>query len=228
MQSSFKLIKYRDYIKQALKRSLPKRDEQITSLWDTMERALYLDTERIEELVLLILADSLPLTDDVRKAIESLSIGWGLTKAANKLLFDLPALDNQPGLHNQTTQANALLAADALHTYAHEYLIRHCPASHCNLFIQELSKITGHQGVLGHRSQNDLQQSTQDSIQMIKNILIRDIKDSSITDEVLEHIIQLIFDVFENPESSAYEELSEIISRFSLEETALAEVIESL
>ncbi len=166
-------IKRRE-IDQGLKSCLPKVEKEVPSLWKSMNYSLFSKGKRIRPVLMYAVYDSLHHPQSP-SADGRISARWNPTKKEEKfkkvvcatacaieivhtsslILDDFPCMDNAAIRHEKPTnhivfgEAIAMLAADALLTYAFELLAREVPGELGIELIRHLAQTVGTKGMIG-------------------------------------------------------------------------------
>jgi geranylgeranyl diphosphate synthase, type II len=139
----------------ALERLLPPATQYPESIHRAMRHSVFAGGKRLRPILCLeaarAVAGSLPA------GIEELGCALEMLHTYSLIHDDLPALDNddlrrgQPTCHKAFGEATAILAGDALQTYAYEVLARlRCPAERRVRIVEEVARGTGTiEGMIG-------------------------------------------------------------------------------
>ena len=140
-----------------LKSCLPKVEKEASSLWESMNYSLFSDGKRLRPILMYAVYDSLNHSSKElnQKAVCATACAIEIVHTSSLILDDMPCMDNdqirrgQPANHIKFGEAIALLAADALLTYAFELLSRDVPGVLGLELIRHLGKTVGTQGMIG-------------------------------------------------------------------------------
>ncbi|HXZ28296.1 MAG TPA: polyprenyl synthetase family protein, partial [Terriglobales bacterium] len=139
----------------ALERLLPPATQYPESIHRAMRHSVFAGGKRLRPILCLeaarMVAGSLPA------GIEEVGCALEMLHTYSLIHDDLPALDNddlrrgQPTCHKAFGEATAILAGDALQTYAYQVLSRlRCPAERRVRIIEEVARGTGTiEGMIG-------------------------------------------------------------------------------
>jgi len=140
---------------QALERMLPAADQHPASIHGAMRHSTFAGGKRLRPILCMeaarMLAGTLP------DGVEELAAALEMLHTYSLIHDDLPALDNddlrrgRPTCHKAFGEATAILAGDALQTYAYEVMARlRCPAESRVRIIAEVAHGTGTiEGMIG-------------------------------------------------------------------------------
>ena len=139
----------------ALQRLLPPDTQYPPSIHKAMRHSVFAGGKRLRPILCMEAARM--LTGSLPEGIEELGSALEMLHTYSLIHDDLPALDNddlrrgQPTCHKAFGESTAILAGDALQTYAYEVLARlHCPADRCVRIIEESARATGTvEGMIG-------------------------------------------------------------------------------
>src|SRR5438445_2873220 len=140
-------------IDQALQRLLPSDDTYPQSIHRAMRHSIFAGGKRIRPILCMEAARAVSRNASLPEGIEELGSALEMLHTYSLVHDDLPALDNddlrrgQPTCHKVYGEATAILAGDALQTYAYEVLSKlSCPAEARVRIIEEISRGTGTSG----------------------------------------------------------------------------------
>src|SRR5205823_10105629 len=145
----------RHIVDAALDRLIPSVDQQPESIHRAMRHSVFAGGKRLRPILCLeaarMIAGSLPA------GIEELGSALEMLHTYSLIHDDLPALDNDdlrrghPTCHVVYGEATAILAGDALQTFAYEVLsCLHCPAECRVRIIEQIAHATGTvEGMIG-------------------------------------------------------------------------------
>ncbi len=145
----------RHIVDAALDRLIPSIDQQPESIHRAMRHSVFAGGKRLRPILCLeaarMIAGSLPA------GIEELGSALEMLHTYSLIHDDLPALDNDdlrrghPTCHVVYGEATAILAGDALQTFAYEVLAKlRCPAEAKVRIIEEIARATGTvEGMIG-------------------------------------------------------------------------------
>src|SRR5437870_13318613 len=145
----------RDAADRALERLLPPATQYPTSIHQAMRHSVFAGGKRLRPILCMeagrMVAGSLPA------GIEELGSALEMLHTYSLIHDDLPALDNDdlrrghPTCHVVYGEATAILAGDALQTFAYEVLAKlRCPAEARVRIIEETARATGSvEGMIG-------------------------------------------------------------------------------
>jgi len=139
----------------ALQRLLPPDTQYPPSIHKAMRHSVFAGGKRLRPILCMEAARM--LTGSLAEGIEQLGSALEMLHTYSLIHDDLPALDNddlrrgQPTCHKAFGEATAILAGDALQTYAYEVLARlRCPADRRVRIIEEAARATGTvEGMIG-------------------------------------------------------------------------------
>jgi geranylgeranyl diphosphate synthase, type II len=149
------LEKGRALTDEALQRLLPAATEYPPSIHQAMRHSVFAGGKRLRPILCIeaarMVGGLLPL------GVEELGAALEMLHTYSLIHDDLPALDNddlrrgRPTCHKVFGEATAILAGDALQTYAYEVLARlACPAEARVRIIEEIARATGtRSGMIG-------------------------------------------------------------------------------
>jgi geranylgeranyl diphosphate synthase type II len=140
---------------EALERLLPPADQYPPSIHQAMRHSVFAGGKRIRPILCMEAAQM--VAGCVPEGIEELGAALEMLHTYSLIHDDLPALDNddlrrgRPTCHKAFGEATAILAGDALQTYAYEVLAKlQCPAEACVAIIAEIAHATGTiEGMIG-------------------------------------------------------------------------------
>src|SRR5262249_6017772 len=132
----------------ALERLIPPETQRPEVIHRAMRHSVFAGGKRLRPILCMeaarMVSSSLPA------GIEELGSALEMLHTYSLIHDDLPALDNddlrrgRPTCHKAFGEANAILAGDALQTYAYEVLARlKCPAERRVRIIEEIARDTG-------------------------------------------------------------------------------------
>jgi geranylgeranyl diphosphate synthase, type II len=139
----------------ALERLLPPAGQHPQSIHRAMRHSIFAGGKRLRPILCMqaarMLAGSLP------EGVEELAAALEMLHTYSLIHDDLPALDNddlrrgRPTCHKAFGEATAILAGDALQTYAYEVMAKlRCPAESRARIIEEVAHDTGTvEGMIG-------------------------------------------------------------------------------
>lgn len=137
-------------IDEALQRLLPADSAYPQSIHRAMRHSVFAGGKRIRPILCMEAARAVSRNAALPEGIEELGSALEMLHTYSLVHDDLPALDNddlrrgQPTCHKVFGEATAILAGDALQTYAYEVLSRlRCPAEARVRIIEEISRGTG-------------------------------------------------------------------------------------
>jgi geranylgeranyl diphosphate synthase type II len=140
-------------IDEALQRLLPADSAYPQSIHRAMRHSVFAGGKRIRPILCMEAARAVSRDSDLPAGIEELGSALEMLHTYSLVHDDLPALDNddlrrgQPTCHKVYGEATAILAGDALQTYAYEVLSKlRCPAEARVRIIEEISRGTGTSG----------------------------------------------------------------------------------
>jgi len=150
-----KFEQYRVEIENALDQSIPVNDKDYGGLLEAMRYSLLSGGKRIRAVMVL---EFCRLFSGDHKAAMPYACAIEMVHAYSLIHDDLPCMDDddfrrgKPSCHKQFGEANALLAGDALLTYAFEYPLSNCAAikpEHAIAAMRELAVLAGCSGMVG-------------------------------------------------------------------------------
>jgi geranylgeranyl diphosphate synthase type II len=140
-------------IDEALQRLLPSENAYPQSIHRAMRHSVFAGGKRIRPTLCMEAARAVSRDSALPPGIEELGSALEMLHTYSLVHDDLPALDNddlrrgQPTCHKVYGEATAILAGDALQTYAYEVLSKlRCPAEARVRVIEEISRGTGTNG----------------------------------------------------------------------------------
>src|SRR5690349_10534136 len=132
----------------ALERLLPAATQYPTSIHQAMRHSVFAGGKRLRPILCMEAAQV--IEGCVPSGIEELGAALEMLHTYSLIHDDLPALDNddlrrgRPTCHKAFGEATAILACDALQTYAYEELAKlACPPDARVLIIAEIARSTG-------------------------------------------------------------------------------------
>jgi geranylgeranyl diphosphate synthase type II len=135
-------------IDQALERLLPPADQYPSSIHQAMRHSVFAGGKRLRPILCMEAAQM--IEGCVTPGVENLGAALEMLHTYSLIHDDLPALDNddlrrgRPTCHKVFGEATAILAGDALQTYAYEVLAKlDCPAKARVAIIAEIAHATG-------------------------------------------------------------------------------------
>ncbi len=139
----------------ALERLLPQGTQVPPSIHQAMRHSVFAGGKRLRPI--LCMESARMVAGDLPKGVEELGAAIEMLHTYSLIHDDLPALDNddlrrgRPTCHVAYGEATAILAGDALQTYAYEVLARlQCSAEQRIRIVEELSHATGTiEGMIG-------------------------------------------------------------------------------
>lgn len=153
MDFSTKLNIFVAQTEQALDQFLPPSDTRPTRIHQAMRYSLQAGGKRLRPTLLLAAAELFAGTNKCEPLPAAVAIECVHTYSL--IHDDLPSMDNddlrrgRPTCHKQFDEATALLAGDALLTYAFEVLSRHYPANPGFALVRELSDAASSRRLVG-------------------------------------------------------------------------------
>ncbi len=133
---------------QALERLLPAADQYPSSIHQAMRHSVFAGGKRLRPI--LCMESAQMIEGCVPPGVEELGAALEMLHTYSLIHDDLPALDNDdlrrglPTCHKAFGEATAILAGDALQTYAYEVLAKlQCPAKARVSIIAEAAHATG-------------------------------------------------------------------------------------
>lgn len=140
---------------EALERLLPAADQYPASIHQAMRHSVFAGGKRIRPILCMEAAQM--VAGCVPDGVEELGAALEMLHTYSLIHDDLPALDNddlrrgRPTCHKAFGEATAILAGDALQTYAYEVLAKlQCPAAARVAIIAEIAHATGTiEGMIG-------------------------------------------------------------------------------
>jgi len=140
---------------EALERLLPPGTQYPQSIHQAMRHSVFAGGKRLRPILCMEAARM--IRGDLPKGVEDLGAAIEMLHTYSLIHDDLPALDNddlrrgRPTCHVAFGEATAILAGDALQTYAYEVMSKlACPAEARIQIIEELSRDTGTiEGMIG-------------------------------------------------------------------------------
>ena len=147
-------------INKNLRSCLPKVEKQVPSLWKSMNYSLFSKGKRIRPVLMYAVFESLDRTANTdhkpnKRAVCATACAIEIVHTSSLILDDFPCMDNattrrgKPANHIVFGEAIALLAADALLTYAFELLAREVSGELGIELVRHLAKAVGTQGMIG-------------------------------------------------------------------------------
>src|SRR5437899_2475598 len=140
-------------IDEALQRLLPSVDAYPVSIHRAMRHSVFAGGKRIRPILCMEAARAVSADSQLPDGVEDLGSALEMLHTYSLVHDDLPALDNddlrrgQPTCHKVYGEATAILAGDALQTYAYEVLSKlRCPAEARVRIVEEISRGTGTTG----------------------------------------------------------------------------------
>jgi len=145
----------RRLIDATLERLLPPTTQYPPSIHQAMRHSIFAGGKRLRPI--LALESARLIAGEVPKGVEELGSALEMLHTYSLIHDDLPALDNddlrrgQPTCHKAFGEATAILAGDALQTYAYEVLARlSCAPDRRVRIIEEIARGTGTiEGMIG-------------------------------------------------------------------------------
>lgn len=132
----------------ALERLLPAATQHPTSIHQAMRHSVFAGGKRLRPILCMEAARM--IAGQVPAGVEDLGAAIEMLHTYSLIHDDLPALDNddlrrgRPTCHVAFGEATAILAGDALQTYAYEVMAKlRCPAEQTVHIVQELAHATG-------------------------------------------------------------------------------------
>jgi geranylgeranyl diphosphate synthase type II len=140
---------------EALERLLPPGTQYPQSIHQAMRHSVFAGVKRLRPILCMEAARM--IRGELPKGVEDLGAAIEMLHTYSLIHDDLPALDNddlrrgRPTCHVAFGEATAILAGDALQTYAYEVMSKlACPAEARIQIIEELSRDTGTiEGMIG-------------------------------------------------------------------------------
>src|SRR6476646_7469175 len=133
---------------QALQRLLPSSDQVPVSIHRAMRHSVFAGGKRLRPILCMEAARM--VGNGLPDGVEDLAAALEMLHTYSLIHDDLPALDNddlrrgRPTCHKAFGEATAILAGDALQTYAYEVMARlRCPAESRARIIEEVAHATG-------------------------------------------------------------------------------------
>ncbi|MCU1287354.1 MAG: farnesyl-diphosphate synthase [Acidobacteriales bacterium] len=144
-------------IDEALQRLLPSVDSYPQSIHRAMRHSVFAGGKRIRPILCMEAARAVSADSQLPQGVEELGSALEMLHTYSLVHDDLPALDNddlrrgKPTCHKVYGEATAILAGDALQTYAYEVLSKlNCPAEARVRIVEEISHGTGTiEGMIG-------------------------------------------------------------------------------
>jgi len=167
MDFSNKLNNFVAQTEQALDKLLPPTDTRPARIHEAMRYSLQAGGKRLRPALVLAAAELFPGNNksDPLPAVVAIEC----VHTYSLIHDDLPCMDNddlrrgRPTCHKKFDEATALLAGDALLTYAFEILSRHYPAQPGFALVRELSDAAGSQRLIGGQMQDLLSEKKADA-----------------------------------------------------------------
>jgi geranylgeranyl diphosphate synthase, type II len=132
----------------ALERLLPSETQRPAVIHKAMRHSIFAGGKRLRPILCMEAARM--IAGAIPEGVEDLGSALEMLHTYSLIHDDLPALDNddlrrgRPTCHKVFGEANAILAGDALQTYAYEVLARlRCPAERSVRIIEEIARKTG-------------------------------------------------------------------------------------
>jgi geranylgeranyl diphosphate synthase type II len=133
---------------EALERLLPPASQHPTSIHEAMRHSVFAGGKRLRPILCMEAAQM--IEGCIPDGVEELGAALEMLHTYSLIHDDLPALDNddlrrgRPTCHKAFGEATAILAGDALQTYAYEVLAKlRCPAEARVAIIAEIAHATG-------------------------------------------------------------------------------------
>ena len=133
---------------QALERLLPAADQYPSSIHQAMRHSVFAGGKRLRPILCMEAAQM--VQGRTAEGVEELGAALEMLHTYSLIHDDLPALDNddlrrgRPTCHKAFGEATAILAGDALQTFAYEVLAQlRCPAQARVVIIAEIAHATG-------------------------------------------------------------------------------------
>jgi geranylgeranyl diphosphate synthase type II len=144
-------------IDRTLDRLLPPETQMPTSIHKAMRHSVFAGGKRLRPILCMEAARMVQRREALPAGVEELGSALEMLHTYSLIHDDLPALDNddlrrgKPTCHVVYGEATAILAGDALQTYAYEVLSKlACPAEARMRIIQEIARATGTvEGMIG-------------------------------------------------------------------------------
>ncbi|MBX3739191.1 MAG: polyprenyl synthetase family protein [Candidatus Didemnitutus sp.] len=138
---------------------LPPAATRPARLHEAMRYSMQAGGKRLRPVLVLATADLFGRTADPRSARSAdalpAAIAIECVHTYSLVHDDLPCMDNddlrrgRPTVHKQFDEATALLAGDALLTYAFQLVSEHYPATTCGALVRELAAAAGSRELIG-------------------------------------------------------------------------------
>ena len=147
-------------INKGLESCLPKIEKEAPSLWKSMDYSLFAKGKRLRPILMYAVYESLKnsqmsAVNGQKKVVKATACAIEIVHTSSLILDDFPCMDDgktrrgKPANHLVFGEATALLAADALLTYAFELIAHEVPDKLGIELIRHLAKAVGTQGMIG-------------------------------------------------------------------------------
>jgi geranylgeranyl diphosphate synthase, type II len=147
----------RNVVNKALHRYFPKKDKYSQTLWKAMHYSVFTNGKRLRPILAIAAYEAVNKKSDahINKALLASCCALEFIHTSSLILDDLPCMDNsdtrrdKPSSHIVFGEGPALLAADALLTYAFEVLALNVPPKYSIPLTSVLAEAVGPQGMIG-------------------------------------------------------------------------------
>ncbi|MFB3896781.1 MAG: polyprenyl synthetase family protein [bacterium] len=144
-------------VNHALHRYFPKKDKYSQTLWKAMHYSVFNDGKRLRPILVIAAYEAVNKKSNASKnqVLLAASCALEFIHTSSLILDDLPCMDNsdirrdKPSNHIVFGEGPALLAADALLTYAFEVLAGNVPPQYSIPLTSVLAEAVGPQGMIG-------------------------------------------------------------------------------
>ncbi|MCX7919069.1 MAG: polyprenyl synthetase family protein [bacterium] len=147
----------RNLVNHSLRRCFPKKEKYTKTLWNAMHYSVFTDGKRLRPILAIAAYEAVNKQSDAKhnEALLAACCALEFIHTSSLILDDLPCMDNsdirrdKPSNHIVFGEGPALLAADALLTYAFEILSAKVPPKYCIPISAILAESVGPKGMIG-------------------------------------------------------------------------------
>lgn len=147
------LPRYQHRFESYAKQHLPHNKQHIGKVYEALHYSFFAaGSKRLRPLLVYAMADSLGIASE---QVDDLALAIECIHTYSLIHDDLPAMDDddlrrgQPACHKQFNEATAILAGDALNTFAFEHLAQTDLQKNSNKKLQQIQLLAGCAGIAG-------------------------------------------------------------------------------
>ncbi|MBS9778172.1 MAG: polyprenyl synthetase family protein [Gammaproteobacteria bacterium] len=146
------LQKYQNHFESFAKQQLPQQSQHIGEVYDAVDYSFFAAGKRLRPALVYALAESLNIS---KEKVDSVALAIECIHTYSLIHDDLPAMDDddfrrgQPACHKKFGEATAILAGDALNTFAFEILSKPRNDISPNKQLQQITTLAQSAGISG-------------------------------------------------------------------------------